>query len=511
VAAIDPNQERKVIPRWHSLAASAKQGEIGATHDGGQVVLPFSEEEREESLSEHREHWSQTGTLAFAEDFVAAALVLGEPEAAREAAEVVLANPGSSPLAKTVAQRILTPDAAVTDLDDFDPFDVFASRQQVARLKGRLREDPRAALTWAEISRAYAALGQSEKAVAAMDVALSLAPNDRFLLRSAARLGLHIGEPDRAHRLLTSSDGLRSDPWLLSAEIAIAPLANRQSRNHRHARQVLESGRFFPHSTSELASALGTEALTAGDRRGLRKLLGESLVAPTENAVAQAEWVSRQEQSFEFDSNLLGVEDSYEARAHYLARERQDEESLTNAWAWLRDQPFASEPAVFGSYRGALVRDYETAIRFARAGLRANPTDYMLRNNLIFALASSGRVEEAREELDLLDEHSSTQKIEGDWGLTVDATRGLMAFREGSPEVGRKAYLQVIGEATDPSLKALAAILWAREEAHADTAEAEHAAGLARRLVAAVQGMQGPRVDDVPAWLEHLKPAEVAS
>lgn len=483
-----------------------KQGEIGSTR-AGEVRSLVSDEEREESLAEQLEQWKENRSLPFAEDFVSAAVILGATEEARDAAQAVLAAPGASSLAMTVARRLLAPETQGLDRDDFDPFNVDALRRQVASLKGRLHEDPRAALTWAEIARAYAALGQSAKASSAMEIALAMAPTDRFLLRSAARLSVHLGDPDRAHRLLASAGRLRVDPWLLSAEIAIAPLAGRQSKNHGHARRVLESGKFLPHSTSELASALGTEALAAGDRRGVRRLLTASLVDPTENAVAQAEWVSRQEQSFEFDRTWLVVEDSYEARAHVFAREREELQALENAGAWLRDQPFAQEPAVFGSYRAALSKDYETSIRFSRAGLQANPTDYMLRNNLVFALASSGRIQEAREELEQLDEHTVSQRLDGEWGLTVEATQGLVAFREGNIAAGRAAYLRVIQDANDPSLQALATVLWAREEQHAGTDQASSAAAMARRFVSAVERVTGARVDDVPAWLDHLDPA----
>lgn len=446
-------------------------------------------------------------TLMFAQDLVSAASVLGEGEGAREAALAVLESPSASELAKSVAARVLDPTADELDEDDFDPFDVAALRRQVSRLRGRLHNDPRAALTWAEIARTYAALGQGEKAADAMHIALVMAPQDRFLLRSAARLSLHRGEPDRAHRLLTAAPRLREDPWLLSAEIAIAPLAGHTSRNHGHARRLLESGRFRPHTISELASALGTDALAAGDRRGLRKFLSASLEDPTENAVAQAEWVSRQDQSFEFDRSWLGVEDSFEARAHFFARQSEQLQALENAHAWLREQPFAKGPAVFGSYRAALIRKYDLSVLFARVGLQANPDDYMLRNNLIFALASADRVVEARAELDLLIEQIHTKTLEDDWGLTIEATSGLVAFREGDAAAGRRAYERVIRLARDPWLRAVAAILLAREEAHAHTGLGAEAERSARELVESAKSETSPREADVPVWLEHIAPS----
>jgi len=506
VTAQEHNEPRKVVPRWRSLAASAKQGEIGTSIQRVVPRLPlFSEEEREWSLAQRRADWIENRSLAFAEDLVSTAFVLDQPVAARDAALEILADSSATGLARSLATRLIDPTGHDLDEDEFDPFDVGAVRAQVVRLKRRLRNDPRAALTWAEIARTYAALGQGEKASDAMSVALAIAPEDRFLLRSAARLGVELKEPDRAHHLLATAPQLREDPWLLSAEIAIAPLAGRTSRHQGHARRLLASGRFLPHVTSELASALGTEALTAGDRRSVRRFLSASLEDPTENAVAQAEWVSRQDRTFEFDREWLGVEDSFEARAHFHARQHEQLQAIENARAWLREQPFAKEPAIFGSYRAALAGNFELSAAFCEVGLQANPKDYMLRNNLVFALASSGRVAEARKALDALDSQIQNSELEDDWGITIEATRGLVAFREGDVEKGRRAYERVIRVARERSLRAVAAIIRAREELAARTALAADAVRDARRLSEAAKSEESPRADDVPAWLEHIE------
>jgi tetratricopeptide (TPR) repeat protein len=206
-----------------------------------------------------------------------------------------------------------------------------------------------------------------------------------------------------------------------------------------------------------------------------------------------------------FNSDVLDdVEDTFEARANYLALQGEHVEALINARGWLRDQPFARDPALFGSYRAALIKDYAAAISFARAGLRANPHDYMLQNNLIFALASSGDVETARQQLPLLEEATRGKTLDGEWDVVLDATKGLIAFRGGDTASGRATYLDVIRRAKEPSLKAMALIMWAREEITARTVQATEALEMARSATERVAGVGTPRAVDLPSWLDHL-------
>jgi hypothetical protein len=63
-----------------------------------------------------------------------------------------------------------------------------------------------------------------------MMTALQLAPQNRHVLRSAARLFLHVGDPECAHDLVARNDATKNDPWLIAAEIAIAYLLIAPSR-----------------------------------------------------------------------------------------------------------------------------------------------------------------------------------------------------------------------------------------------------------------------------------------
>src|SRR5207249_5632885 len=165
---------------------------------------------------------------------------------------------------------------------------------RIAALRGRLKKDPRQALAWANLALEYASLGLRDKAKRAMNAGLSLAPSNRFLLRSAARLRLHLNEPEEARALLLRQPKTRHDPWLLSAEIAIATVLGKPSRLIRDGREMVEGAEFAPAHLAELASALGTVELLSGKTKAARKLFHRSLEAPTDNSVAQAVWASRE-------------------------------------------------------------------------------------------------------------------------------------------------------------------------------------------------------------------------
>lgn len=493
--------DRKVVPRWSSLAGAGRQGELSSL--ATRVSPAFSEALAQRSVLDRTADWLANPSPSFAADLVATALVLGGNEEATRAAEFLL-SADTLPLATKAAARLLGRDVA--QAEELDPFNMETARAEIRRLKRATRVDPRSALMWAELARCYAAMAQAAKASAAMDIALSLFPSNRFLLRSAARLSLHLDDPDRAHRLVERSGATVADPWLVAAEIALAPLAGRTSRLRKHGNRLLASGQFGPQSLSELASALGTEALGAGSVRQARRLFKTSLDTPTENAVAQAQWAARREQRIEFNEESLKVQDSYEARAVFFARLGDTEATLENAWQWLREQPFAAMPAIFGSYRAALARRYEESRRFAEAGLVANPDEFLLRNNLVFALASADEVDAARRELDLIE----VDNLDRDDRLVHRATSGLVAFREGEIATGRALYEEMIRESKDATSKAIAAILLAREELRALTPAGSRAREAATRLIDAVEGER--LIDeDVAEWLKHVDELEPVS
>jgi tetratricopeptide (TPR) repeat protein len=279
------------------------------------------------------------------------------------------------------------------------------------------------------------------KARQMVSVALRLLPDNRFVVRSAARLFVHQNDLHRAHETLLATSRLRQDPWLLAAEIAVASAAKHTSRLIKHGLTMLDTGRHSPFHLSELASSIATLELEAGNTRRARKLLALSLVSPSENALAQAAWLNRNVSVVLLDEAVLTQSVSWEANAWEAFRKGNWRIAMGEARNWLLDQPFSGRPAVLGSYIAAVcLESNEDSIEIAKLGLMANPNDKTLLNNLAFALARLDRTTEARQFLRRIDPAGLSQVERIAWL----ATSGLLRYREGAPLEGETLYRDAI-------------------------------------------------------------------
>ena len=421
--------------RWRNLASTAQHGELAPASVGPvirrlDVAGPPDGGWLQARLGDFHEHPSPS----FAADLISASIVLGATPETTKAAEVVLESNTSPTMARETATAILERDADVV-AGPAEPI----RRQEIARLRHGLRANPRNALRWAELSRHYVNQGLKVKAAHAMRIAMNMAPNDRYVLRCAVRLWTHQGEPDRALRTLRNAKAtVISDPWLLATEIATASSAERVSRHVRRGREMVELSAHTPIALSELRSALATIELQAGGERRARRLFRNALVDPNENSVAQIEWASTRMAGIALGEEQLQL--SPEARARRTAEQQDIDGTLEGAWAWLLDQPFSTEPAVFGSYQASMFGRFEDGIALAEQALRANPRDALLLNNLAFCLAAVDRWQEAEKRLgEIPDDHEA-------WlAGTITATKGFIRLRAGDIEAGRALYREAIG------------------------------------------------------------------
>jgi tetratricopeptide (TPR) repeat protein len=470
VSIVAQDQDRRVIPRWRDLLTTISIGELDPLGVATAPSAPAGD-----FLASKLADWQGNKTTFYATDLVAAAFVLGRGSEAEEAAHFILSIPDAAPMATSIARKVLgkpsdnLPENTETRIE----LTINHLRKNVRQFREQLRDDPRNGLAWAELSRHYAILGLPAHAARAMQNAIRLAPNNRFTLRSAARLYVHLSEPDRAHHLLSQNEATRSDPWLLATEISTAMIADRDSRLIRRARALLDEKKYKPHHLTELASAMGTLELYEGHRRIARRLLTAALVEPTDNTVAQAEWASRRIGDFTLNPQYLKVPFSFEARAWSSYFEGMWARALDECLKWLNDEPFSSRPADLGSFVATVaLEDYASGKELSRRGLIANPTDPILLNNLVFALASENRVDEALTEYQKIDQTRLDVKDKIPWL----ATGGLVAFRQGFLEKGRNLYRQAIDLTTDDTFRrALATTYLAREELIAGTPDAVNA------------------------------------
>ncbi len=465
------DMDRKVIPRWRTFLVTLCMNELTPL-ESTQKPHVFDVTE----LLKKKTEWEDHRTFSYAADLVGCGVALGQSSELREAAEFLLNKSRSHEEAvRTIARRAL-------DIDDIaighpilsQSVDRPQLENEVRIGKTLISTQPRNVFPWVDLARAYETLGIPLKATKAMETALALAPNNRFVIRSAATLYVHQNKYERAHDILRKRAITREDPWLLAAEIAVASTAGRISRNVRRSRQMVSSRKFSFAHLSELSSALATLELEAGSTSKARRYFKDSLQNPTENAVAQACWASRNRLTIDECEQIITTgPNSHEALAWDYCQQSKWQSSLEESRNWLFDQPFSSRPAILSSYLTAVVMaDYHSSASLAQFGLMANPQDFALLNNYAFALAQCTEVAKAQQIFSKIDEHELSDSDRIVWL----ATSALLHYGLGQPREGRKLYLDSIELAKkigDHKRRSQAFLFFALEELRARTKDAE--------------------------------------
>lgn len=461
--AFDEKDSRRVVPRWRDFAETVGTPELLPLDNRSPVRF----DEAPAELQKKRVEWENSKGTAFASDFVGSAVTYGRDSDAIDAAKYLLSRQDETSSAVRNLAISLLKRAGRRQSETFSSARADTgeeSRRRIRDLRSRIRSEPRNPIALVDIARGYTNLGLRKQAQEALERALALAPNSRFVIRSAARFFVHISEPERALALVRNHSLLEKDPWLLSAEIAISSVIERPSKVARHGRKVLDEKRFSSAQVTELASALGSKELEHGNTRKSKKLFNLSLESPTDNTVAQAEWASRTAHMSIIEPKHFKIARTFEARAFELFSEGKMENTYDQVLAWLVDEPFSTRPVGLGTYVASVgLEDYSAAITIARAGLAANPSDQGIRNSLIYALTMAGQLEEAVKEFSEV----KFLKANDVARICLLATGGLLQYRRGYSSEGRHAYEKAIDAAKAANLTQIATIAQAylaREE-----------------------------------------------
>jgi hypothetical protein len=460
VAGIVKKLDRDVIPRWRSFEDSTAKGEL---------AFPRKKPvESEDFLADKRLAWEHNRTIWHASDFMGAAAALRRPSEARDAADFILRSPTAPAPALRIANKIVgsaqQPSPAISNSLDI--------RAEINRRRHNVHEDPRNAIQWIELARDYTVAGHRAQADRAIRIALNLNRENRFILRSAARFYIHDSQHDLAHYILRTAPNSKKDPWLVAAEIAVASATGASSRLIDFGRKMLREGDHAPFQVTELASALATEELANGKSRSARDLFKRSLLEPTENSLAQAEWASDQVKGLNVEVGRYDVAGKFEAAAWEYFNNGSWELSLANSRAWLADQAFSSRPAMLASYLMLCINeDYLEGIRLLENSIKANPGNPVLLNNLAFGLAMLNKPDTADKKIAEIHFDTLTKFDKA----VVTATKGLIAYRAGNITLGRSRYLdalKIAKELGDQKLQAEALVYFAQEELRARTPDA---------------------------------------
>lgn len=417
------------------------------------------------SIREYVERWRKSPSMATAGDLLSAAIMNGQTDIIDvvSASKYVIEREdyGYRSLCKTA--RMLIPNeeehsqkrqqskisAKIGELNIEHIF-----KERVSFLRKVINEYPYNPLWYVELAHSYVNLGLDDKAKRCMQIAVHLAPNSRYVSRCAARLFLHCGDVDYAHRVLTNNATFMNDPWLIASEIAVNAAKNRGSRFIKRGLTLINSGHYSPFALTELTSAIGTVELESSFKKG-RTLLNQSLIAPNDNSWAQAEWLLDRDRSLGLNMQREQARMmSSEGQAIAAFSNQQYEMALDNAVDWISEIRFAKRPIYFAADMAYLYQErYEDAIHILQFGFKMHPQEFDFKNNLAYAYALNNQLSEAERELNelrMMLPYGSTLNI------CATATEGLIEFRKGNAEQGRKLYTAAIDAAQSIRFKQLA-------------------------------------------------------
>jgi len=428
------------------------------------------------SIDSYIEDFKNNRTIAHAGDLISAAVVNGfeKDETVVDAANFILASPNETTSTQlSLAERIVKgyPNSnKIFNIDNIslDDFHLHVNPKKVWEkihfLKLAANQFQFNAIIWVELSRHYSIIGQQRQALNTMKIALQLAPENRFVLRSAVRLFAHYDDLEFSHDILRKSQLTNFDPWLTSAEISMATLRDRTSRFMKKGADMVASKNFSPFSITELASSMGTVEMINGSKMKSRVLFNKALQAPNDNSLAQVEWASKKDHQLDINPANFQVKHDFEAKALDNFKNEKLGDALTNTFRWFLDMPFSKRPVMFGSHIASAMDDQETSRDFLKAGLISHPNDPQLLNNIIYSLALENKTSDA---MNFMEKVPPLNQMEKSIQICITATRGLVYFRTGFHDQGRQLYFEAIQAAKEAKSKYfnwLAILNYAREE-----------------------------------------------
>lgn len=294
---------------------------------------------------------------------------------------------------------------------------------------------------YVDLAYYYEILGQSKIADKAIQIACYLHPDNAFLLRSISRFFLLRKDIEKALYILTSNSNVQENPLIISAEISISEAFNCKSKLLRKGHILTKNESISNIYENELFATFGTLEFNNGNSKKGKKLINQALLAPNENIIAQARYLSAKFQK-EIDLNTQRVPNRYEADTWIAYNQKDFSSVITQSEKWFYFQPFSASPAIMNSYINSLVFGNEKdSIKMAKQALKISKDDFSLQNNLVVAACRDNQIEMANIEFKKLKSFSIKEDINKEILL---ATSGLLDYRNGYFEIGRKKYEEAI-------------------------------------------------------------------
>lgn len=200
-----------------------------------------------------------------------------------------------------------------------------------------------------------------------------------------------------------------------------------------------------------MCSAIGTQELMSGAYSKSRKLFNASLEMPNSNSLAQAKWVSNEDNiELNFGHVNLNSGNFWEAKCYNSFKMEDYVRSLDFAKQWIEQEPYSTR-AIQQAYGLSItyLHNLSQGQEIMKKALKTHIGNPVFINNYAYALALDGKIEEAEgviskiKKIDLLS--ISTVYI------CLMATKGMIAFRKGDVDKGMSLYINAIEKSRDRS------------------------------------------------------------
>lgn len=366
-------EERLLLPEWTKSIDSLKSPEIKPFNGGDFSSLS-------DNTDDLYENFVLNKNLGSAIELLNVAYIENREAESRVAARFIVQGFDLPPQILQFAKFILR-----GGKHDSEPTET--QKPIISILRGWLHNNPKDALAWLDLARAYVSIGKLDSAEKTVTVGTNLLPNHRWIIRVASRFYVNNNQSDKAHYLLSKHPMLKEDPWLLSAEIAVAESYNRPLKMVSQARKLIESERFSPLHLTELESSIATIELSNGALKKAKKLYVSSLRKPNDNSLAQAKWAERNANL----SNLVNSELLFSQQGAYEAKmwEKYYNYDLSSAIdfgiKWFEDESYSVQPAIMVTYLSSVLDNYALCYEYAVKGLGIDKHDETLILNKLFS------------------------------------------------------------------------------------------------------------------------------
>lgn len=472
-------KRRLVFPTWRKYKDALLRGELDPISRSKEInyTIKFDKDFSEQTVKK----WNKNKSIGLAADILnfSEMYKLSNSKIAIEASEYILKNKELAGYSlANLASNILNRTTSGVFYDTsfrpspFPTNDILFA--EIAKFKKMVVREPRFAVGWIELARRYVLLAQVSKAEDCINKAIFSAPNNRYVLRSAARFYIHKGDSGQAFDSLVKSPKASSDPWILASILALSMEIEKITNHYNKGLKLINDKQFDPYDISELSSSMATLDLFNGKFKSSRRLFEQSLKRPNDNSLAQVFWNNSISNSRK--SEVIEKEPyAYEARTVQQYKLKLIEESLQQNVEWINDEPFSNRPFILASYNSlTFLEDFTRAEEIAMLGLKSNPDDKFLKNNLAYALIMQNKTDEASKVLNSIPISDST--------FSSVATQGLLNFRRGNLEDGRKLYKSVIDETNKRNLDYLETLAYANYVREEILAKSQHLPSLMLEL-----------------------------